>query len=554
MTFSEKIEEMKSYITTSDLMRFREEIKRFKDLTGGKYQVSYIEGIDIISNLIYELSLNMSVKRSYDFQQEALSVWKERKTSIVQIARSTPDFWGEKLDMTYTEDMDRNIINLARDMMNTFSLEKPFFQISIEEGLYTPKQEVDLDQEANKRLEECGKLWNKKREQMYTDALHAVCTFLAEIEGLRDNVDIHNSRMSEIGIPGMQINYDQQKGKSLLSKVIDLTDKESLKKLDLYTKKVLLAFYSNKATKKVESFVTTFFVLGKIGGIQEALNIDDDTLRSLIVEQRYLSTIWEREIQKLKKEKYQRKIVDRKDMILYSIMNSGYELMEDSYLDSGINIEEFEGCFGDGSFQEDKDLISYYTSMLDNIYTAKEWSMETLINLVMKDAKGLNIRNWGYIPERYAKGLNSIEAGRRYILVGIDFPRYNMPVRLHLDRERLVNLVKIGLGSNKIPVYRGHEDFERVKLDGRRRRMGTQILMPIQKEQRKALEEAVNTQTDNPNYKLIAHLNWLAYPNRVPEHLKNQSEREVDLETGVISLSGIDVGENPGGNSNADGR
>lgn len=519
-------------------MRFREEIKRFKDLTEGKYQVSYIEGIDIISNLIYELSLNMSVKRSYDFQQEALSVWKERKTSIVQIARSTPDFWGEKLDMTYTEDMDRNIINLARDMMNTFSLEKPFFQISIEEGLYTPKQEADLDQEANKRLEECGKLWNKKREQMYTDALHAVCTFLAEIEGLRDNVDIHNSRMSEIGIPGMQINYDQQKGKSLLSKVIDLTDKESLKKLDLYTKKVLLAFYSNRATKKVERFVTTFFVLGKIGGIQEALNIDDDTLRSLIVEQRYLSTIWEREIQKLKKEKYQRKIVDRKDMILYSIMNSGYELMEDSYLDSGINIEEFEGCFGDGSFQEDKDLISYYTSMLDNIYTAKEWSMETLINLVMKDAKGLN----------------SIEAGRRYILVGIDFPRYNMPVRLHLDRERLANLVKIGLGSNKIPVYRGHEDFERVKLDGRRRRMGTQILMPIQKEQRKALEEAVNKQTDNPNYKLIAHLNWLAYPNRVPEHLKNQSEREVDLETGVISLSGIDVGENPGGNSNADGR
>ena len=180
--------------------------------------------------------------------------------------------------------------------------------------------------------------------------------------------------------------------------------------------------------------------------------------------------------------------------------------------------------------------------------------METLINFVIKGAKGLNIRNWGYIPERYPKGLNSIEAGRRYILVGIDFPRYNMPVRLHIDRERLANLVKIGLGSNKIPVYKGHEDFERVKLDGRRRYMGTQILMPIQKEQRKALEEAVNKQTDNPNYKLIAHLNWLAYPNRIPEHLKNQPEREVDLETGLISIIGIGVGENPGGNSTRDSR
>ena len=51
----------------------------------------------------------------------------------------------------------------------------------------------------------------------------------------------------------------------------------------------------------------------------------------------------------------------------------------------------------------------------------------------------------------------------------------------------------------------------------------------------------------NPHYRIITHLNWLAYPNRIPEHLKNQPEREVDLETGLISSIVIDVGENPVG-------
>lgn len=166
--------------------------------------------------------------------------------------------------------------------------------------------------------------------------------------------------------------------------------------------------------------------------------------------------------------------------------------------------------------------------------------------MVIKKSKGLNIKNWGYIPEINKNGKNSIESNAENILIGIDFPRYNMPVRLHINREWLQSIVNMTLGNTKIPVYKGNEDFFVTRIGGRKKYMGTQILMPIQKEQRKDLEKAVETQKNNPNYNCIAHLNWLAYPNREPEHLQGQPSKEVDLATGAISIAGVDVGDSDG--------
>ena len=547
MDFFKKIEELKNCIGATDLDNIRRKMQQFKELADNEWKCcSCQEAINYIEYLVKELNRLFRISNGYDFQQEAVNLWKEEKISVFKIISETPDFWDGDIDLKYTEDMDKNIRNLARDMINTITVGNPGLERAIREGRLNQEQRIELERVVNITLQECGKYWNKQREEMYNQSLYAICTFLGEIGGLKRYLDTHNLRMSELEIQELQLNYDQEKGKELLNRVTDLLDIDVIRKLDLYRKKVLLAFYSNRATKELEGLMTILFIFSKAGDIQGANELDDETLTKLILEEKFLSIIWKKEIKKFREGIEQNLLIKKEDILTKSSEELARVEIDESIFEEGIDVSEFERYFGTGSFEEDKKIIIPYSKMLSRIYRAKDWSMETLIYLVIKEEKGLKIKNWGYIPEINKKGENSIESQAENILVGIDFPRYNMPVRLHINRERLLSIVNQTLGNTKIPVYKGHEDFSAVRLNGRRRYMGTSILMPIQKEQRKAIEMAVTRQKDNPNYNCIAHLNWLAYPNRMPEHLQGETQKEVDLATGAISLVGVDVGDTDG--------
>ena len=300
MDFFKKMEEMKNCIGAVDLNNIRRRMQQFKEFVDKEWKCSYQEATDYIEYLIKALNRLLRISNGYDFQQEAVNFWKKEKISIFKIIRETPGFWDGDFDLKYTEDMDRNIINLARDMINTITVGNPGLERDIREGKLNQNQEMYIERIVDITLEECGKHWNKEREDMYNQSLYAVCTFLGEIGGLKTYLEIYNLRMLEFGIQEMQLNYDRGKGKGLLNKVIDLRDLDIIKKLDLYTKKILLAFYSNRATKEIEELMTMLFIFRKVGDIQRGIELDDESLTKLILEERFLSIIWKKDIKKFR--------------------------------------------------------------------------------------------------------------------------------------------------------------------------------------------------------------------------------------------------------------
>ena len=125
MNFSKKMEEMKKSITTVDLRNIRNKIQEFQELIEAESQYSIQEIIDFLEQSVYELGDCLNASYGYDFQQEAIKLWKKEKISIFELIRKTPDFWYEGVNLCYTEDMNKNIINLARDMIRTINILQP---------------------------------------------------------------------------------------------------------------------------------------------------------------------------------------------------------------------------------------------------------------------------------------------------------------------------------------------------------------------------------------------------------------------------------------------
>lgn len=155
--------------------------------------------------------------------------------------------------------------------------------------------------------------------------------------------------------------------------------------------------------------------------------------------------------------------------------------------------------------------LGLYKSILnytDNIYQIRNGNFCAMIrNLV--DSK--NSLNWGIIEDE-----NDKVKSDNYILIGIDFEGFNMPIRLHIKNELLRNILKTYNGETKLPLYEGAYDF--VKNN---ELLPTNILMPLQRRHKQVINSKNKEENeDSKNKSLIEHLRFLSDSSKYPEHLK----------------------------------
>ena len=164
-----------------------------------------------------------------------------------------------------------------------------------------------------------------------------------------------------------------------------------------------------------------------------------------------------------------------------------------------------------------------------NLYEVKDMSAQALMVSLIDSDKNVN---WGYIPEKDEKGRNSIQRGSKYVLIGFDLKGYNMPIKLHFEKDRIEKFLDGYTNNTAIPIYEGNEDVE-INDEF----LTTQVLMKLSKKQRAGIKSALkNMSPDDERYKYISHLNWMMLPNRYPEHLKENGTRKpkakIDIKTG----------------------
>ncbi len=148
-----------------------------------------------------------------------------------------------------------------------------------------------------------------------------------------------------------------------------------------------------------------------------------------------------------------------------------------------------------------------------NMYNKKDMDMILLLYCLENHSIS---NNWGVIIEE-GKDISR----QSMVIIGVDLDGVNMPIRLHMRRDKLMDYLQKNHGNTMIRVYEGDDDF---RLSGRT--YSTQIISPSGKKQGNFLKGKKESETNVEKRNLIEHLLFLHNKRLYPEHL--MVEREVE--------------------------
>lgn len=237
--------------------------------------------------------------------------------------------------------------------------------------------------------------------------------------------------------------------------------------------------------------------------------------------------------------------IDRNALILYmsmydvvkslilqlyiSKLQDGASFREDEWIQDSMCIlsdikNAYEKFFKEhnSNFNYSRDIknVIYGAVLSECVYDCKQFSVNSLIYTAVTDKKK-NIINWGYVPEDENKDKNMI-------LIGFDIKSLNMPMYTHVRRDELISFLKKLTGNTLIPVYEGADDMYNYAL---KKRLTTQILYPLSKDEKKTLLKIKGIVTEDRTYQ---HLRWLQQPNNPPTSKYVPGNRVYNIETGEI--------------------
>ena len=163
-------------------------------------------------------------------------------------------------------------------------------------------------------------------------------------------------------------------------------------------------------------------------------------------------------------------------------------------------------------FLDEFDCYRVIENAIHNTYRFKDFNMLAILSNLYQNNSS---KNWGVILEE-GKEIDKQDM----ILIGIDIEGFNMPVRLHIEKEMVLDFLKANQGTTLIPVYEGDRDFQSKSLG---RNISTPALMPLCKKQREGIDKLMTKSAGSPSTKdFIEHIAFLADSTKYPEHLKEE--------------------------------
>lgn len=453
----------------------------------------------------------------------------------------------------YTQNMERNskiIIGYIVESLYKEKQRRELFrknnipglnQVEVHnEKIFEKKFKEYAEKKIYEILKEKKSNFTKNRiEKTSKKRLSNAITLLDKINALKVNNDINNQRLDKLDLGFLKFDYECNEKNNIAIK--DLENQEFLNRFDITEISALNAFYVNRLVKKLEEYNLNFYLGRKLDIYNKIMNnepfninLSDEEIKYIVLQKDFLKDKAQDIISEVTKKYEKDDSKDEGDFIISKekIKNSdkfreNVEKYKKEYekLYNKIYLPSFENNF-------EKDLITNSLLNVDmyNLYEVKDMSAQALMVSLIDNDKNVN---WGYIPEKDEKGRNSIQKGSKYVLIGFDLKGYNMPIKLHFERDRIEKFLDGYTNSTAIPVYEGNEDVE-INDEF----LTTQVLMKLSKKQRAEIKSSLkNMSPDDERYKYISHLNWMMLPNRYPEHLKKadgtrQPKVKIDIKTG----------------------
>ncbi len=337
--------------------------------------------------------------------------------------------------------------------------------------------------------------------------------------------------------------------------VEELFTKEFLESQDLETILIYSSFWQNRFAKECDSINKAFFALtdmnlwNDIANGKDLKEFDNKTLIGLCKKERTLKKSIKLLIVSLRNNIKEKDISYSEGYATIDPMDEVKKYHDQCCEEYGEIFDEIlpdsENIFGD-------DINQYRTlvGQEENIYRIKNSMIMYKICEMFNSKK---TKNWGVIQEE--------KVNPNTVLIGIDYEGLNMPLRLHIDKDELIKLLRIRNGNTIIPIYEGDKDFYRQIKGFKKNQDGeqetyekedelirTSVLMPINRKQRKSISERIKELKTKGEFtselRFLEHEEFLANQDKYPEHLKIAGKRPtkkfIDLTTEGIYIKDKD--------------
>lgn len=344
--------------------------------------------------------------------------------------------------------------------------------------------------------------------------------FLKKYDLLEEPLEQQNKDYKELSMPKMQYKLRTEKEEKDIGLENIFTD-EYMDTLDIEKLSVLNAFWQNRFTKRVENVKEALFIADTLNLWKE---LEKEDYEENLTEEQILKALLKMKLCDIISNKMREQATEfyEAENYRYSILNMkdiSPKLKEEYTNYFNIILPESENNF-------DKDLLSGQSSRnnMDIIYMAKSNMLKELLLQIDYNQK---ITNWGYMPENSQE----TQVDKKKILLGIDYPGFNMPLRLHADKQDIIEYFKTLKNSAVIPIYEGYND-----MSYKGRKLTTKIFMPLTEIRESEIickNKTINSVDLKYNY--IKHLG-----NLVTKKSKKISQihphRYIDLESGKTGV------------------
>lgn len=509
----EKMDErdLQSYIGS----KFQSDLQEYSSIPGTRI---ISRKIDTISNLIYNPEI---VKSIYE---------KVKDESIGPI-----DYEGcyEDKEQCKTLIIKEALIRckMLEDMKETLKIADTKKIKDKEMQKYLKAIEKNDDQKIIEVLKIMNQELQEKEKNISIKNLVFVGKFLKEYGVLEREAEMQNSNYKKLGLDKLEVTIESDKDGNI--GVNDLFEENYLRNLSNKQLTILNAFWQNRYTKIVDDIVDTLFIYNKMNlwersNRNEIEKISNEKILNILLQKNICSNIFK------KRFKYENRNIKRKVLDNNSF---GKMYIDLSNIDENAQ-KEYHNYFKDKIQESKNDLITDFTdvvpmqNLITNTYRKKDDALNACIIGVMSSRNNFN---WGYIPE-IKDNRNSIERDEKFVLIGFDYPGFNMPLRVHINKNSLISLIKNNKGDTTIPEYKNPEDFE---VGGRI--VPTNVLMPLTLKMESEIirynKEVNRDNTKYSNIKIIKH-----FSNFITKRVKGikkstEQTKYVDINSKIAQLS-----------------
>lgn len=299
-------------------------------------------------------------------------------------------------------------------------------------------------------------------------------------------------------------------------------NKDNLSKMDIDELSVINMFWQNKRAKELIDIYKAFSIIDHLKIYKKItegkeINISDEQISNVMQKLLFLDEIAKRQYDEVKLLPYEKQniaLTDETENFIddYEIK---YKMLFDKLTPENENDME-------------TDFINEYQSYVisSNAYQGKT---NMAFSMIMKLLDNKTIKNWGIIED-----VNKNDDGR--ILIGFDLEGFNMPVRLHVDKNKLLRMIYNFKKDTLLPIYQGQYDFsDRLWI------MKSHLLYKVDKDYKKGLRVKSQEYADEGRKgRAISHLLYIADNKKIPPHFRErvpnsnstaQVKRFVDINT-----------------------